>query len=683
MPLVRVAIPFIIGVLLAIANAGGEMVYWCLIAGGCLLYIVHVFTNLKNSFRFRFLSGLALHLVLIGMGGLSARFAEVPQSEIDGCLTDINQVLCIKVAAPPLLKKRSIQLEAKILREHGRPQIKGLFYFDTSQIEQIKDLRIGDVLYVYARLNLPDGPKNPLQFNYHHYLQNQGIYFQSFVGAGRLLSVKSSNQFSILQFSADVREWIVAKMKDCGLSGDELGIAGALVIGEEKNLSPEIKSAYSASGAMHVLSVSGLHIGIVYLMLRVLLAPLLAKPKLKRWVVPLLILVLWLYSFITGLSPSVQRATLMFSFVALGSVFGKSANIYNMLGASVIVLVLIQPTLVMDVGFQLSYLALAGIVVIQPPVYKLLFIKNKLLDKIWEITAVAIAAQLATGALSVYYFHQFPTFFLFSNLLVIPLSFVILVIGVFFIVFCWVPGLSMLLGWCLKQSTFILNGALIYLEGLPGSVIKNLYISGFDTWVLYVVLTLLIACLFLKSKLALFLSTALCCIWLSFLLWNNSRLETELIRVYSIPKSSVIGIFSGRDNLVISNVPRSNQFDFFLGNHLIKMGCSQFKVWRQNYQYPTTVKSLPDGNKLLIGNREIALLVLSSPNFNSYRGIAFDYVLVENATFKWNGFNSIQAKRIVLGNSLEARVRKKMKRYLTKSGLVVTELNLIGSFIIK
>ncbi len=679
-PLLRILIPFAVGIFINIKFNLNEQWDWIILFVGPLLYLLYIFSKWRGVYKFRAIPGLAFSLLLIGIGSLLVRMTEVPENDLTSISNRNPQAYWIEVTAPIVKKPSSIQVEAKVVSEKYDKPLKGVFYFD-KEIKTISRCRIGDLILIHSRLKLPDPPKNPLQFDYQQYLYFQRIYFQTFLKSKNVLEVRHNKGFSIVQLSSDVRSFIVGKMKQAGLSGDELGIAGALVIGEEGNISPEIRSAYSASGSMHVLSVSGLHIGIVFIMLKFLLQPFLKKAKWKAWIMPGIVLLLWIYSFITGLSPSVQRATLMFSFVALGDAFGKKANIYNTLGASAIFLLVIEPYLLMDVGFQLSYLALLGILIFQPPITKLIYVKNEWLFKVWELTAVAIAAQLTTGALSIYYFHQFPNFFLIANLLVIPLSFIILIIGVSFILLCWIPGVDLVLGFCLKHSTWFMNASLLWMEKLPGSVTKALYLTELDSWVLYVLLIVLTSAIFNRNKywFAGGLMTFNC--WLGLVLFGLLNLPKEL-RVYNVPRQTVIGVYRNNEREILATNKADLRLAFLVNNHSIAMHSIGIKNWPEESGYIKGLMPVPDGNELLIGRSETALIVKSPPNLKFYPKIHINYLLIESSLFNWKQIRLFAADTVILGNCLEFKVKSKLKRYLEQRKVEVKVMSELDSFVL-
>jgi competence protein ComEC len=327
------------------------------------------------------------------------------------------------------------------------------------------------------------GPANPHEFDFKRFLTFRNITHQHFVSGTNIIPTGQIDK-GFLYYSSYARTYFTGIIKTYVWGKQEQAIALALIIGVTDGIDNELENAYSASGAMHVLAVSGLHIGILYWILLLILKPLNRSVK-GMWAVAIIsLLVLWGYSFVTGLSPSVLRAVTMFSFVALAKPWQARSNIFNTLAGSAVFLLLFDPYLIMSVGFQLSYLAVLGIIWIQRPLFLLWEANNLFMSKVWEITCISIAAQLTTFSLGLLYFHQFPTYFLVSNLFVIPLSFVVLVAGIALLLFSWVTPLATAIGAVVWASVKLLNLGVFWVEKLPVSIINNIYIDVFQCWII-------------------------------------------------------------------------------------------------------------------------------------------------------------------------------------------------------
>lgn len=297
-------------------------------------------------------------------------------------------------------------------------------------------------------------PLNPGQFDYKNYLKKQYIYHQLFIDSGGLLQ-GTSNKTTELGVANAIRNHINFKLKNYDIKDEELAIINALLLGQRQDISEEVYKSYTNAGAIHILAISGLHIGIILIILNYVFSPLerLNQGKLLKAVI--LIFILWSFAIIAGLSASVTRAVTMFSIVTIGMSLKRPTNIYNTLAISILVLLLFKPLFVFDVGFQLSYAAVFAIVTLDPLFYKLWQPKNWILDKYWHTFTVTIAAQFGIIPISLYYFHQFPGLFFISNLVLIPILGVILGLGILVILFAVLnilphglaSGFGKIIGW--------------------------------------------------------------------------------------------------------------------------------------------------------------------------------------------------------------------------------------------
>ena len=259
---------------------------------------------------------------------------------------------------------------------------------------------------------------NPGAFNYQRYAAFQGIYHNVFLKDKDWQVVPGNTKNWFYDFVYSARAYVLSVLRNTIHTGkDELGIAQALLIGYTNDLDKDLVQAYSNTGVVHIIAISGMHLGLIYVLLLWIFTkmPLINKSKLVQLI--LILTCLWLFAFLTGASPSVLRAAVMFSCIAIGKNLKKDVSIFTSLAASALILLCFNPYYLWAVGFQLSYLAVIGIVVFQKPIYNCLYIKNKWIDKVWQLMAVSTAAQLLTFPLCIYYFHQFPNLFLLQILL--------------------------------------------------------------------------------------------------------------------------------------------------------------------------------------------------------------------------------------------------------------------------
>jgi len=362
--------------------------------------------------------------------------------------------------------------------------------------------------------------------------------------------LQNSQAASLHKFLSDLRNKALQKLKQHLYTTQEYAVGAALILGDKKELDPALKQSYSITGAMHVLAVSGLHVGFIYLLFNFLLS--LVKINHKAWravKLVLLIAIIWLFAFITGASPSVSRAACMFTFLAFGRFFNRHTNIYNTLAASAFLLLLINPLFLCHPGFLLSYAALTGILFFQHSIYQLIYIKNKVPDYLWKLVSLSIAAQLTTFPLSLYFFHQMPVFFWLSGMAVVPLAVIILGVGLLVIFFGNVPVLGWLAGKTLYGSIYLLNSIIKLIKEIPGSqLINEVWMSEFGLLMLYLFLSFIM--IFIRSKRSVYLHISLlflliCGSAYAFRDWKCHH-QKELV-IYHIKKHTAMEIIEGKN----------------------------------------------------------------------------------------------------------------------------------------
>ena len=342
-------------------------------------------------------------------------------------------------------------------------------------------------------------------------MMQKGISHQLYLSTGDYKIIRNQPQNPLMDYAHRARQFFKGAIERNLHEKTSKDIAFALLLGIKDDMDKDLKTAYSTAGAMHVLAVSGLHVGIIQLLLSWALGFLKKRRSGRILFLFTSLSFLWSYAFITGLSPSVIRAVTMFSIILIGQQAVRHHNVYNSLAVSAFLMLLYQPMMIRDVGFQLSYIAVLGIVYLQPKIYWLFQPGNILLEKAWSITSVSIAAQIATAPISLYYFHQFPTYFLVSNLLVIPASFAILLNGLLLLLMSLISEwLSHLLGTILEGLISLLNHCILWINELPASVIDRIWLDPTQVILLYVIIIFLTRLLAIRKP-SLLYTCYLCC----------------------------------------------------------------------------------------------------------------------------------------------------------------------------
>lgn len=407
----------------------------------------------------------------------------------------------------------------------------------------------GDVILVRNKVRALESPRNVGEFDYAAYMAHRQVYHSAWLEPGDWTAAGMNEASPAWDIIISYRQKLLEEVERLIRTDEEKGIARALLLGEDKELDPHLRATYAGTGTLHVLSVSGMHVGILFIILLFLFKPLL-RTRTGRLVRLLTLLVLlWGYAMLTGMSPSVARAAAMFSLILVGLDFRRVTNTYNIIGASAFGLLLLDPYLLTQVSFQLSYAAILGIVWLQPLIARHWQPKGWVLKKGWEIVAASIAAQVTTFPLGVLYFGQFPVYFLLSNLIIIPISSVALIAGCTWLALASIPGigiLSLIPGYVTYALIDLMNGCAEFLAALPSATLEGLYIDKVDFIILSLVI--LLAALSLQYRRRSMLFSGAFCSVVFFFAVGYSRFAASAERrltVHAVDKSAIISIKEG------------------------------------------------------------------------------------------------------------------------------------------
>lgn len=396
-------------------------------------------------------------------------------------------------------------------------------------------------------------PLNPHQFDYKDYLKKQHIYHQLFIKNSQILLLENKTH-TVFGYAASLRKTINEELKNYNFKKDELAIINALLLGQRQDISKDIYNSYAQAGAIHILAVSGLHVGIILLLLHNLLKPLDFFRKGKLAKIGIILILLWSYAIIAGLSASVVRAVTMFSLVAIGINLKRPSNIYNTLFSSIFILLICKPTFLFDVGFQLSYLAVFAIVTFQPMLYNLLDFKYKIFDYPWQLFTVTISAQIGVIPISLYYFHQFPGLFFVSNLIIIPFLGVILGFGILIIILALLKSLP---NWLANLYGEIINHMNIFVNWVSQQeafLFKNISFSLTQVIFCYTLIGLFIIIYKKRTYKNVTLSLITILLFQLHLLYKKQEYSNKKFIVFHKSRYSIIGIQQHKDLEVHTNI---------------------------------------------------------------------------------------------------------------------------------
>ena len=549
-PFLRLLIPFIIGI---IFQFYGEFqinaIAICLII---LISAIVIFSFLSEVIRFRFrvVQGILISLFLVSFGSLLAWKKEVRHHpDWYGNYSDsINFTVGI-IKEPTVEKPKSykalITVQTVINKKvHDNLDGKVLVYFAKNSAS--KKLEYGDKIIFKKQLQPIKNSGNPNAFDYAQYCAFQQIFQQVYLKKNEWSLLKEKNTSWSKSIIFKSRDYILKTLEKYISADNESSLAKALLIGYRVDLDKDLVQAYSNIGVVHLIAISGMHLALIYLFLVWILAriPVIKKSKFTRLI--LILCCLWFFSLLTGAPASVLRSAVMFSFIAIGDSFNKKNSIYNSLAISAFVLLCYDPFMLWDVGFQLSYLAVLGIVIFQKYIYNWFYFKNKILNAGWKIASVSLAAQLLTLPVCIFYFHQFPLLFLLSNMIAIPLSTAALWGCIAVVAMSSIPTAALYCGKIVGGIIWLLNHFVLLINSIPFALWSGLSISLLGTILLYLIFICFSYSFIKKNKSILKIALVSTLVLVSIIAWSKWKtFNQKKIIVYNISQHKGIDFIQG------------------------------------------------------------------------------------------------------------------------------------------
>ncbi|MFY7734741.1 MAG: ComEC/Rec2 family competence protein [Bacteroidia bacterium] len=526
-----------------------------------------------------------------------------------------GEYLLLDINEPGQIRKNSIKCRAKVLQvvSKGYNQaVDGniILYFEKDS-SLLPHLSYGTRLLIKNKCQEIKGPQNPYEFNYKRYLAFNQIYQQAFLLKNNFIVIDQLGGNPLWKIAYEAQAFFNKTLLTYVKSNSEIAISKALLYGYDDDIDSDLVKAYSNTGTLHVLAVSGMHVGLIFWLINLVLKYF-DKKKYQRIIKAIIsLLIIWAYSLLCGLSPSILRASVMFSFVALGNTVKNKPNIYNTLAASAFSLLLFDSNMLASVGFQLSFLAVFGIVSMQKYFKQWFTFKYWISNEIWNIISVSIAAQLATFPLGLLYFHQFPVYFLASNLLIIPITTGIIFVAIAMI---FAAGLAQLiplftylafgLGFMVKWLIYFTNVIVLWLEKLPFSYITGIQITEIETILIFIAVAY--TCNYFITRKQYLAKNALIFYILVLIVNTYEDFKTEnqkFITIYNINKTFAMQIVDGQKSTLIADTSLINdkdKFHFHLQQHIWASGITKIDTinFKNNLQIKIDQLNINIGNKI-------------------------------------------------------------------------------------
>ena len=633
----------IVGILLSNYFVFPPEILFKILFGLILLIVFFYFISNKqsnNSFHFNLMA--YVFVMVIGMVSFSSQTAFNYKNHYANFEFKKDSLNEFKVIVAKILKANNYNFKYEVdLEQLNGGKTKGKLLLSIQKDSLLDELEIDDALFLKSNLEEINKPKNPSEFNYKKYLENQQIYHQIRISKKDFLKIENSNK-TLKGLAFQIRKRINTSLKIAGFNSNELAVINALLLGQRQTIDDDLLENYVNAGAIHILAVSGLHIGIILIILQFLLRPLRMLPKGKFIITIVSLITLWLYAVLAGLSPSIVRAVTMFSALVIGLALNKPSNVYNSLFISMLILLLIHPFYIFEVGFQLSYLAVFFIVWLQPKISTLWKPKYKIVNYFWQLFTVSLAAQIGVGVLSMYYFHQFPGLFFISNLIIIPVLGLILLCGIVVIVLSLFDVLPSFLA---ESYMFIIkkmNHFVSFVGQQESFIAENISISFIQLLFIYAAIIVFVIWLQTKKyyQFIVFLSVLL--IIFSINIYNKYVLETtSQFVVFQKNAQSLIG-FKKSDSAQFYTSNNINISDYVLKNYLLNERIKNVEINEEKEYFFNF-----EGAQILIINenglykfnsiKPTIIVLQNSPKINIERVLQFHnpkLVIVDGSNYK-------------------------------------------------
>lgn len=491
-------------------------------------------------------------------------------------------------------------------------------------------LYYGDKLIIPAKFTDVEGPMNPAEFNYKAFMAHQNIYQQAYLMQHQVRVLEHDAGNPMIAFALKLRLSMVNKLKAAIRDTDAVAVASTIILGYRADLRKEVQEAYAKTGTMHLLSVAGMHVGLVYFMIAFLLSFLPHRKHTKLIKAIISITLIWGYALVTGFNAPVNRAVLMLTMVIIGFSFNRHINRLNVLAVSAFILLLYNPFYLCDAGFQLSYLAVFGIIIIQPYISKWWHPKTHITRELWLVCSVSIAAQVILFPIGALYFHDFPVYFLVSNVFIVIPSMIVMYGGIIYLLLPHITFISGALGWLLEKTIMIMTKTLTVIEQAPVGSISKIWLNPAELVLAYAMIISTLCFLVLRNKQWLkagLLIAMLLCISYSLKAYTSSN--TKSITFFSLRKNMAILFRDGNSGVLLTDLqPNDKAYQYSIQPCLDS--CRITTV-----QYPgkdiNTTGLMKHGNLIQFGNKTVLMINKTFEGKTFPDKLKIDYLYISGA----------------------------------------------------
>ncbi len=613
-PLVRLLLPFIVGIYLTESfHSFQQELVWLLFG---LLIGLYSLGQASFTFKNRWLPGtyISFFFLLFGYTITCHQDERTVNTYLDNYQQTENRIFGTVVSYP---KESEVYTRFKFALQGIQGTEKKLHSCTGNiQVAIKKSFShpipvYGDQLFLVGNIDTIAAPRNPSTFDYRQYLHFQNIHHQLFVDTMNWKVLKSAQAPAVFQLANTLQQNFITRLAEYVPASESFAIAAAMALGYKAAMTSDIKDAYSESGAIHVLAVSGLHVGVLSEVLLFLLGFFTSKKTHWKWLKYFCsLLLIWTFVLLVGATDSVVRAGILFSFINFGRLTRRDIHSLNALAAAAFIILVVDPYALFQVGFQFSFLAVTGIIIGYKPIYNFWTPRFKAIHFFWQLTAVGISAQLFVMPLSVYYFHQFPLYSILSGLMVVPFAGLILYTTIVLLISSYFSiSLASVIGMGLSWVIAFQNEFLFMIQKLPYHSIQGIWIEWYEVLLVYGII--FSSLLLIRTKITTWLQVTLCCmsVLLGIQTWQliNSY-QQQLLVIYALPKDTVIDFVDGRELVSWqSNSISEKTMDFNVQPNRWAMDIQEEKIIVPNNVFASK-RLYVDTSYLQFGDRKLVIV---------------------------------------------------------------------------
>ena len=547
----------------------------------CLaLLVINSLYKTLTAYRFKYFTGILFFVLFIFLGGLLSYLTnDLLRPTYFG--NHSYQQLKVRIDDEPQEKNNRFRFTAKVITAYDQQkpfQVSGkmLVNLTNDSLNPIS-YSYGDELIISTNSSPITPPFNPGEFDFRGWLALKNIHLQTFTESSKTLKTSQNCGNPILAYALSLRKRQIEIYRKLVKNNEAFAVASTLILGYRADLGSDTLASYSKTGTIHALSVSGMHVAIIYVVLNWLLSFMDRSKGLKIIKILTICLLIWFYSLLTGFSSSVLRSAIMLTVYILAKTFNKHTNSYNILAFTAFCLLIYNPYLIWDVGFQLSFLAVLGLIYLHPKIYKWLYFKQKWADWIWSSVSLSLAAQITTFPFSIYYFHQFPLYFIGSNLFIlIPLT-LLMYLGISILLFklyCLAPIFEWLI--------MFMNNGLTWIANLPFSGINQIWLDSIQLLLLVLALGIGLIALVNYHKRLLLTSILLFLILQFSLTLHTIQLQIQKKMIFfSLQKGYAMAFIHAQKAILVSNLNSNDKnFQFYIQPALDQLQVNNIRFMR-------------------------------------------------------------------------------------------------------